>query len=235
MKKTVIIIAVAVAAVVAGILGFTVISDLIQENKLEKELDAISEAVSGENIDIEAVYGMLDRTVTKNDYAEVEKAYKSYLKDSFDNSIRIAELLNDERITSILTAENYTADGKDFAETKKYITETKAELERCKTLYSEFFTEEKVKSYIDGKDLDKYYIDLYMNEYVGDIGNDGSADELDAMIAEITETLDRSEDVIDFLIENKDSWQISGESIAFRNDSLTAEYDRLISLIGQEK
>ena len=232
MKKTVIIIAVAVAAVVAGILGFTVISDLIQENKLEKELDAISEAVSGENIDIEAVYGMLDRTVTKNDYAEVEKAYKSYLKDSFDNSIRIAELLNDERITSILTAENYTADGKDFAETKKYITETKAELERRKTLYSEFFTEEKAKSYIDGKDLDKYYIDLYMNEYVGDIGNDGSADELDAMIAEITETLDRSEDVIDFLIENKDSWQISGESIAFSNDSLTAEYDRLISLLG---
>lgn len=235
MKKTVIIIAVAVAAVVAGILGFTVISDLIQENKLEKELDAISEAVSGENIDIEAVYGMLDRTVTKNDYAEVEKAYKSYLKDSFDNSIRIAELLNDERITSILTVENYSADGKEFTETKKYITQTINELEERKELYSEFFTEEKAKSYIDGKDLDKYYIDLYMNEYVGDIGNDGSADELDAMIAEITETLDRSEDVIDFLIENKDSWQISGESIAFRNDSLTAEYDRLISLIGQEK
>ncbi len=74
-----------------------------------------------------------------------------------------------------------------------------------------------------------------MNKCVGDITDDSSADELDAMIAEITETLDRSEDVIDFLIENKDSWQISGESIAFRNDSLTAEYDRLISLIGQEK
>ena len=73
-----------------------------------------------------------------------------------------------------------------------------------------------------------------MNKCVGDITDDSSADELDAMIAEITETLDRSEDVIDFLIENKDSWQISGESIAFRNDSLTAEYDRLISLIGQE-
>ena len=74
-----------------------------------------------------------------------------------------------------------------------------------------------------------------MNKCVSDITDDSSADELDAMIAEITETLDRSEDVIDFLIENKDSWQISGESIAFRNDSLTAEYDRLISLIGQEK
>ena len=72
-----------------------------------------------------------------------------------------------------------------------------------------------------------------MNKCVGDITDDSSADELDAMIAEITETLDRSEDVIDFLIENKDSWQISGESIAFRNDSLTAEYDRLISLIRQ--
>ena len=74
-----------------------------------------------------------------------------------------------------------------------------------------------------------------MNKCVGDITDDSSADELEDMIEEITETIDRSEDVIDFLIENKDSWQISGESIAFSNDSLTAEYDRLISLIGQEK
>ena len=206
-----------------------------QENKLEKEIDSINAALEDESIDVDGVYAVLDRTVTKNDYAEVEKAYKSYLKDSFENSMKIAELLNDDRITGILTAENYTADGKDFAETKKYISDTKAELEQCKTLYSEFFTEEKAKSYIEGKNLDKYYVDLYMNKCVGDITDDSSADELDAMIAEITETLDRSEDVIDFLIENKDSWQISGESIAFRNDSLTAEYDRLISLIGQEK
>ncbi len=72
-----------------------------------------------------------------------------------------------------------------------------------------------------------------MNKCVGDITDDSSADELEDMIEEITETLDRSEDVIDFLIENKDNWQIRGENIAFRNDSLTAEYDRLISLLGQ--
>ena len=58
-----------------------------------------------------------------------------------------------------------------------------------------------------------------MNKCVSDITDDSSADELEDMIEEITETLDRSEDVIDFLIENKDNWQISGESIAFRNDS----------------
>ena len=72
-----------------------------------------------------------------------------------------------------------------------------------------------------------------MNKCVSDITDDSSADELEDMIEEITETLDRSEDVIDFLIENKDNWQIRGENIAFRNDSLTTEYDRLISLLGQ--
>lgn len=72
-----------------------------------------------------------------------------------------------------------------------------------------------------------------MNKCVGDITDDSSADELEDMNEEITETLDRSEDVIDFLIENKDNWQIRGENIAFRNDSLTTEYDRLISLLGQ--
>ena len=233
MKRRIIIIAVvAAAAVIAGIIGYNVVSDIMQENKLEQEIENINAAVEDENIDVDGVYSILDRTVTKNDYAEVEKAYKSYLKDSFKNSMRIAELLNDDRITGILTAENYKADGKDFAETKKYITETKEELEQCKSLYSEFFTEEKAKSYIEGKDLDKYYVDLYMNKCVGDITDDSSADELEDMIGEITETLDKTEDVIDFLIENKDNWQISGESIAFRNDSLTAEYDRLISLLG---
>lgn len=41
-------------------------------------------------------------------------------------------LLNDEKITNILTVENYKKDGKNFKETKEYIKNTIKDLENAK-------------------------------------------------------------------------------------------------------
>ena len=62
--------------------------------------------------------------------------------------MKIADILNDEKLTTILTADNYKQDGKDFVETKNYISTTRDQLETYKTEYKDFFTEDKVMSYI---------------------------------------------------------------------------------------
>ncbi len=229
MKKKILIAAAAVLVAAAGVFGFFVVSDMIQENRLEAELDEINAMVNAENIDLDAVYERLDTTVTGGDYAVVETAVKSYLRDSFDNSVRIAEILNDERITGILTAENYEADGKAFEQTKKYITETRTELETLKSDYSAFFTEEKAMSYINDKGLDSYYTDLYKDRYIGDLEAAGSDKTVENSIDEIINTLNISEDVINYLAENQSSWQLSGGSIVFDSEEQSAEYDRLIA------
>ena len=229
MKKQIWIPLLVVIVIVIGVIGYFVISDLGQEEKLMTELDELNTLVNSENIDINQIEERLDRVVTKRDYATVEKAFKQYLSDSFDNAIRISEILNDEKITQSLTAENYKEDGPDFVATKEYLTNTKQELNERKTNYEGFFTEEKAMSYINDKGLDSYYTDLYRNELVGDIESEDVADEVGPAIDEIIAILDKTEQIINFLSEHKDDWQIEDDNIVFTTENLSEQYNTLIS------
>lgn len=143
MKKKILITILVIIVILLAVGGYFLISDFVQEGKLKTEILEINELSNTEPINIEAINERLERTLTKGDYKVVEQAFKQYLKDSFDNSLQIAEILNDEKITTLLTAENYKEDGKDFTESKEYIATTKAKLEDCKAKYTEFLTEEK--------------------------------------------------------------------------------------------
>ena len=112
MKKKIIIVVAVILVAIIGVIGYMVISDMGQEDKLKTEISEISDLSNAENIDIDEINKRLDRTVTKGDYAKVENAFKSYLRDNFDNSIEIADLINDERITTLLTADNYKKIGR---------------------------------------------------------------------------------------------------------------------------
>ena len=231
MKKKIIIAIVVIVVAIIGVLGYMVISDMGQEDKLKTELSEINDLANAETIDMDEINKRLDRTVTTGDYAKVEEAFKSYLRDNFDNSIEIADLINDERITTLLTAENYKTDGKDFTESKNYILTTKQKLEECKEKYSEYMTKEKAMSYIEDKGLDSYYVDLYEQEYVGDM--DSAKDTtVEDSIDEIISLLDTSEKVLNLLSNNQDTWNVEGDNIVFSNDSIRNQYDELINSIG---
>ncbi len=227
MKKKILIGVLAVIVVAVVTICYFVFNDGKQEQKLKDELVEISNLTNVTPIDVDTINKKLEETITTGDYATVEKAMKSYLKDSFDNMVRIAELLNDERITEILTAENYQEDGPDFVETKAYITSTIQELETRKNNYQEYLTEEKAMSYIENKGLDDYYINFYKTEIVKDMESDDTtvADSIDGII----EILRNSEKVIDFLITNKDNWKIENDSVIFSNEDLSNQYINLIS------
>ena len=231
MKKKIIIAIVVIVVAIIGVLGYMVISDMGQEDKLKTELSEINDLANAETIDMDEINKRLDRTVTTGDYAKVEEAFKSYLRDNFDNSIEIADLINDERITTLLTADNYKTDGKDFTESKNYISTTRQELEECKEKYSEYMTKEKAMSYIEDKGLDSYYVDLYEQEYVGDM--DSAKDTtVEDSIDETISLLDTSEKVLNLLSNNQDTWNVEGDNIVFSNDSIRNQYDELINSIG---
>ena len=201
----------------------------MQEDKLKTELSELNDLVNAENIDMDAINEKLDRRITTGDYEKVEDAYKSYLRDNFDNSIQIANILNDEKITTLLTVENYESDGKDFTESKEYITNTRETLEECKAKYTEFLTEEKAMSYINDKGLDSYYTDLYKNEFIGDMSSASQDTTVQNSIDEVITILNTSEEVLNLLSENQNSWEIEGEKIVFNSESLSNEYDELIN------
>ena len=231
MKKKVLIAVLIIIVIALVVIGYFVFSDMMQEDKLKTELSEIYQLTSAETIDMDAINERLNRTITKGDYAVVEEAFKTYLKDNFDNSIEIANILNDEKITSLLTVENYKEDGKDFTESKNYITTTRTTLENCKEKYTEFLTEEKAMSYINDKGLDSYYTDLYKEEFVGDMETSESDGIVESSIDEVISILNTSEEILNLLSENKDSWEIDGEIIVFSSESLSDEYNELVDAL----
>ena len=73
MKKKIIIAVVVIVALIIGVLGYMVISDMGQEDKLKTELSEINDLANAETIDMDEINKRLDRTVTTGDYAKVEE------------------------------------------------------------------------------------------------------------------------------------------------------------------
>ena len=142
--------------------------------------------------------------------------------------MQITDTLNDEQLVNLLSVENYIEDGKEFTKSKEYINGTRTALEICKQKYTEFLTEEKAMSYINDKGLDEYYIDLYKQEFVGDM-SEASDGEVESSIDEIIKILDISEQVLNLLSENQNAWEIEGENIVFNSETLSNQYDELIN------
>lgn len=228
MKKKILIGIGAFVGIVVLVIGIFVGKDLKEESNLKKELNEISEMVNDPQADLNEISKRLNTTVTTGDYQKVEKAAKRYFTDILNNLSDIVVILNDERITNILTIDNYTNDGKNFLATRKYIKDTREELIQGRDNYYELLTEDKIMTYVDGLTLDDYYKDFYKNELVGDVENEKNDKTVEKSINKVIDMLDSCEDVINFLVENKNAWNIEDGSIVFDTDELLDQYNNLL-------
>ena len=230
-KKIIFIVIGIIILVLLGIFGYMVVDEMNQTNKLIVEVDEISQMFNQTSIDYDAIEQKLTTNVSKGDYLVVEKAVKQYLSDGLTSMKELQEIVDDDRITTLLTIEHYSEDGPDFVNTKEYIQNTRTTLENLKNQFISYTTQEKMDEYISDKGLDEYYIELYNELMGGDKIMQSDIEELESSLDSIINMLNNTEIVIDFLIENKDSWQVQGENIMFFSNELVNEYNELTSNI----
>lgn len=230
MKKTVIWIVIAILLVIIVGIGILVFKDFKQEDILRQEMLEFENLTRAENIDLDQIDQRIRELKTTGDYGVLEKAMKEYLSDVVNVSVNISNILNDEKIVNALTPENYTEDGPDFIETKQFLEQSKNNLEKYKNEVLELLTNEKAMSYIENKNLDEYYIDLYKEIALSeDTALDENNKEIEESLNEATQVLDIETQVINFLSENKGKWEIQGENIVFSDESLSDQYNEYIS------
>lgn len=229
MKKKILITLAVLVIIVVGIIAFFVVSDIQQEKKFNDEMLALENMMNTDELDFEAIYEKTDLIVTKGDYGIIEKAIKSYIKDTALVAEKIIDAMNSEEFGTIISIENFEEDGKEFTESKEFIKTTRENLEQYKEEYGNQFDEEKIMSYINDKNLDEYYVDLYKNEVltVSQEDNQTVQDSIDQVI----DLLDKMEDTIDYLIENKDDWNVIDGSLMFLDQDKLDEYQDILSRI----
>lgn len=226
--KILIVVGIIVLIMIAGIL-YLVALDEKQNELLTEELAQINSYAQSENINNEELQAILNRTVTTGDYAKIEVACKQYLTDLLDRQEKIKQILEDEELTKILSAENYQADGPEFVNTKQYITTTKTNLNQYMGELIQLLSKEKMVSYIEKQNIDASDIEIYEQDLAEQINEEELKDELQSSVGEITKILDIAEKVIDFLVENKQNWKVEGENIIFENVTLSDQYNTLIA------
>lgn len=227
--KIIIIVGVIILAVaLAG--GYFFINDIMQKGKLVDELSQIEEMTSSGEFDMEKLNEKTSNIVTSGKYAKVEKAAKNYASDVFNTANEIKTVLEDKKMAQLLTASNYKADGPEFVETKKYLSETKEKLQNFKTEMFGYLEDGKISSYIEAETTDSYSIELYKNLLKEDIEMpESERKELEQSIDKVVSMLNIAEEIINFLVENKGQWQVQGEQVVFNSNSLVQKYNGFLT------
>ena len=170
-------------------------------------------------------------TKTKGKYQEIEKTAKEYMQ-KYTNSLQaLLNVASDEQFTQILSIDNYKQDAKDFKKTKSYIETTKKTLTDNYNVVKTMSDKDNILKQIDSKKLDKYYTDLY-KEIMGNEQFISKMQQTNSMASKnynmMLSLLEASEHVIDFLIKNKNKWEIKNNLVEFENDTLLKEYNKLV-------
>ena len=195
MKKKIILVAIIIVLAIVGVVGYMLASSLMQEITLRKEADAIGKLdITKDSIDMEIK--------TKGDYGVVEKTMKEYMNTYGTTCKELMDILQDDQMGKILTAENYKNDGKEFIKTKEYITKTKTDFNEKINKLIEMSSEEKMMEVVKEKQLEESYVELYKEIMLGnEIKEDLQevVSELEEASKAINNRLEVEEKIINFL------------------------------------
>jgi len=167
---------------------------------------------------------------TIGNYAVLEKGIKRFLDDYSKKIEDLSNIIDDDKIRSILSASNYEADGPEFTNTLAYLAEKKANIKTGMDELVKFVDKNNIRSYIGVNKLSGYYQRIYNSYILGDSFNkiiDQDINRLRQASRNIEGLIDKELEVINFLIVNK-NWIVRDEQIIFAQEESLNIYNNLI-------
>lgn len=207
-------------------IGWFVVKDLRQEKKMEEEISYIQQTLKQEQINMDSINKKLTHTITTGEYSKVERAIKNYLADNIRAMITIDSVLNDDTIENALTTENYQNDGPDFVKTRQILKDMQNKLTSSKETMVTLSQNNTVMSYLKNVD-DSYYIDLY-KEMMGEKSTVDDIKDIKKNIDDVVNLIQSQQNVLEFLSENKNMWNVQNGKIQFDDDNLLNQYNQLL-------
>ena len=235
MNKSVKIFLNIVIIILLGLVAFLVIRNFMTDGKVQREIKELYDLIYNsdeDTYDLETIYSKFDNVVSNDGYAIVEIVAKNYLSDVFDKILELEDIINDERLNNILTVANYEDDGPNFKNTKEYLTETKQKVLNLEASMLDDLEVNTIMSYIINEDLEESYIDLYGSlEFAKESNINKNKENIENVVDSFVNEIEGMESVLDFLIENKNEWEINDDMIVFDDTYLSNEYNDMISSI----
>ncbi len=210
--------------VVGGIKGYQIYNKQ-QENVLIQEANKLNSMnIQKDEIDMEIK--------SKGKYAIIEKAMKDYINDTKQACVGLVDICTNSELDKVLSAENIKADGPEFTATKEKLNNFKTQVNDYVEKLNDLINEENINNAVNDKGLSQKYIDLYQKLMLD--GNNKESlnktkESLNSSAEQINKSIDKMNNILNFLTENKDSWEIKDGKIQFNNISKLTEYYKVVN------
>ena len=155
--KKIFLIILAIIFIIMFLIGVMVVKDLKEEDKLRDDISNINELINSDNPDDKLINKKLKTYVTTGDNLSLEKAVKRYYLDSYDLVKKYNNIVNVEKISNLVSINNFTFDGKDFNISKNYINDINNKLDEVVNEVSEQISDKNRNKYFKKYKLDSYY------------------------------------------------------------------------------
>lgn len=219
----IIIVLLLIAGLVGGFLYMQYNSQ--QAAKLQEEMKKLAESdFINEEIDM--------KIKSSGDYGQVEQAAKEYLSDVKDTYTALKDFGGNTEISTILSAENISADPDGLTVVEQKVDEYKQKLNTLKASAATIASEDAILKAIEEKDVKGNYIDVYKSIMLSEaveaqLKSAQQKAETEQLKAE--EKLDGLEKVVAFLKTNSKYWEVSEGKLQFNNVNKLGEYYQLLN------
>lgn len=208
------------------LVGIFVVNDFKMEDKLNLEVEEITNILEATEFDEEKLNNKLNNTVSRGDYYKVERAYKNYIRDYIKVLNNIISFYDNLEIDNILSIDNLKKDGKSYINSRLTINNNKEKLDKLKESFDSMKDKDKVLSYLD-KNLNSYYVNYY-NKIIGEVEQTETEKELSSYLEESSKILNNIYNIFEFLSEYKDYYEVGDDALYFKRDDLLNQYNEML-------
>ena len=220
-RKKVVLIILCILINTFLILGFLYVRNVTMLNELKKEAKVLS------GLDI--TKDRYNRRVrTRGNYGLVEKTAKNYLDDYAISLQSLLNVMTDPKLTKLFSYDNYMSDGPEFKNSLLYLQSAKEEFNSQIDSLLNKSEEEVIREYGKERISDSYFFGLYLDI----IFNDSMKTQffetksiLEQTKVKTNDVFDISEELLNFLIINKDLWKLEEGEIRFQTEALYNQYN----------
>lgn len=229
-SKKIFLIILTIILIIMFLIGIMVVKDLKEEDKLRDDISNINELINSDNPDNKLINKKLKTYVTTGENLSLEKAVKRYYLDLYNLVKKYNNIVNVEKISNLVSINNFIFDGKDFNISKNYINDINKNLDELENEVSEQISDKNRNKYFNEYKLDSYYKDLY-NELTVSFDYFGTEKSFKNNVNELKELISLISNTLNYLSDNKNHWIISNDTIIFDSKEKLNEFGILLSKI----
>ena len=216
----------------------TAIFVLVTNNiKDTNELKALNDQVNriadigyqNNKVNLDGIENEMKSTITTGKRKVVEEALEEYTMDLYKEVDTTINSLSDQKITSLLSPDNISKDGKEFKVSKEYITTKKKEINDNKDNLNKLLKEDNIMQYIEKKKTSSKYEEMFKLLAIGSNGiPESDIQQLNKLIDKNIRVLEISEEAINLLSSNQDKWNLVNNQVVFTDQATLDKYNEII-------